>query len=57
MDKPTFETVGHYYPHITGYSSLSCADFDSLEDATKFCEANLENYVIYMKMKIEEKRK
>ena len=57
MDRPKFEIVGNYYPAIANYSRLACAEFDSLEDASKFGKANLEEYVIYMHMKIEEKLK
>jgi hypothetical protein len=59
MDKPSFKVVGRYGPdNYEGLVDSYCeTHFDSLEDASFFCEANLSEFAIYMQMKIEERKK
>jgi hypothetical protein len=57
MDKPYYELVGCYPIRNTEqWREVFAHEFDSLEDAKSFAETNLEEYAIYMKMKIEEKK-
>lgn len=58
MDKPSFKVVGRYGPdNYEGLVDSYCETvFDEFSDASQFCEMNLQEYMIYMQMKIKEKR-
>lgn len=51
-EKPWFEVTGTF----KGSDHKEFESFYCITDAIGFGEANMEEYVIYMKMKIEEKR-
>lgn len=52
MSKPCFEVLG--YLHNT--KELMVESFDSINDANKYASENLESYVIYMRLRLEEKK-
>jgi len=54
MEKPYFEVYGCYE---MGDISEIREFFNTLNEASEFAKNNLEHYAIYMKMKIEEKRR
>ena len=61
MDRPYFELSGKFIGGMkyapTSFECMTYEYFTSLEEAKEFAEANLEEYVIYMKMKIDQKEK
>lgn len=51
MEKPIFEVQGEYDENAS-YSGF----FDTLKEAEEFAEANLDQFVIHMRMRIAEKK-